>query len=220
VTFGEGNTQRTEIITFDVVDITYPYNAIFGRNSIIKFAAVINQAFLCMKIPMAGGVITILGNQEEARRCEDNAACAMKNVHAIEADNNDGEDEEAKPLSPGQHNKDGVMPAEHTKKVLLCEDVQDRTVTVGRGLEEAEESRLIQFLRNNQDVFAWSSSDLRGVSREVMEHELRVDPKVKPCKQRLRTMSEDCKKAAQSEVQKLLDAGVIREYSTQNGWLT
>ena len=44
-----------------------------------------------------------------------------------------------------------------------------------------------------------------------MEHELRVDPKVKPRKQRLRTMSEDRKKAAQSEVQKLLDAGVIHE---------
>ena len=44
-----------------------------------------------------------------------------------------------------------------------------------------------------------------------MEHELRVDPKVKPHKQHLRTMSEDCMKAAQSEVQKLLDAGVIRE---------
>ena len=44
-----------------------------------------------------------------------------------------------------------------------------------------------------------------------MEHELRVDPKVKPRKQRLRTMSEDRKKAAQRKVQKLLDAGVIRE---------
>ena len=76
VTFGEGNTQRTELISFDVVAIAYPYNAIFGRNSIIKFAAVINQTFLCMKIPTAGGVITILGNQEEARRCKDNAACA------------------------------------------------------------------------------------------------------------------------------------------------
>ena len=33
VTFGEGVTQRTEAITFDVVDINYPYNAIFDRNS-------------------------------------------------------------------------------------------------------------------------------------------------------------------------------------------
>ena len=44
-----------------------------------------------------------------------------------------------------------------------------------------------------------------------MEHKLRVDLKVKPRKQRLRTMSEDRKKAMQSEVQKLLDAGVICE---------
>jgi len=134
VTFGEGNTQRTELITFDVVDIAYPYNAIFGRNSIIKFAAVINQAFMCMKIPTTGVVITILGNQEEARRCEDNATCAMKNVHAIEAVNKDGEDEEAKPFSSERHNKeDGVMPAEYTKKFLLCKDVPDRPVTMGRG---------------------------------------------------------------------------------------
>ena len=38
-----------------------------------------------------------------------------------------------------------------------------------------------------------------------------MDPKVKPQKQCLRTMSEDHKKVAQSEVQKLLDVGVIRE---------
>ena len=64
VTFREGNTQRTELITFDVVDIAYPYNAIFGRNSIIKFAAIINQAYLCMKIPTAGAVIMILGTKK------------------------------------------------------------------------------------------------------------------------------------------------------------
>ena len=33
VTFGEAVTQRTKAITFDVVDINYPYNAIFDRNS-------------------------------------------------------------------------------------------------------------------------------------------------------------------------------------------
>jgi len=132
-----------ELITFDVVDIAYPYNAIFGRNSIIKFATVINQAYLYMKIPTTRGVITILGNQEEARRCEDNAASSMKNVHAIEAAINEDEEEEAKPSELVQTQREGVLPAEHTKKVPLCEDVLDRMVTIGRGLEEAEEVRLI-----------------------------------------------------------------------------
>ena len=50
----------------------------------------------------------------------------------------------------------------------------------------------------------------RGQSRGI-EHELRVNPKAKPVKQGQRTMSEERQKVAQAEVQKLLDAGVIRE---------
>jgi hypothetical protein len=84
-------------------------------------------------------------------------------------------------------------------------------VIVGKVLEEAEEARMIQFLRNNKDVFAWSLADLKGTSRDVMEHVLNVDPKSKPVGQRLRTMSEKREKAEQREVQKLLDIGVIRE---------
>ena len=45
----------------------------------------------------------------------------------------------------------------------------------------------------------------------VIEHTLKVNPKAKPVKQGQRTMSEERQKAAQAEVQKLLDAGVIRE---------
>jgi hypothetical protein len=44
-----------------------------------------------------------------------------------------------------------------------------------------------------------------------MEHVLNVGPKFKPVRQCLRTMFEERKKAAQAEVQKLLDVGVIRE---------
>lgn len=51
-----------------------------------------------------------------------------------------------------------------------------------------------------------------------MEHVLNVDPKAKHVRQRLRTMSEERKKAAQAEVQKLLDAGVICEVKFSD-WL-
>ena len=64
----------------------------------------------------------------------------MKNVHAIEPVDNDAEEEEAKPLNSERHEKEGVMPAEHTKKVLLCEDVPGRTVTISKGIEEGLET--------------------------------------------------------------------------------
>ena len=124
-----------------MVDITYPYNAIFGRNSIIKFAVVINQAYLCMKIPTAGGVITILGNQEETRRCKDNVVCAMRNVHAIEASNNDIEEEEAKPLSSERTEKEGVTPAEHTKKSFA---LRRCTILHGDNRQRPRRSRRVQ----------------------------------------------------------------------------
>ena len=89
VTFGKGAAQRTEAITFDVVDINYPYNAIFGCNTLVKFAAVIHQSYLCMKLPSAGGIITVFSNQEEARRCEDNASIGNKNVHSIQTQGKD-----------------------------------------------------------------------------------------------------------------------------------
>lgn len=52
-----------------------------------------------------------------------------------------------------------------------------------------------------------------------MQHVLNVDPKSKLVMQRLWTMSDEKKKVAQAEVQKLRDAGVIREVQFSD-WLT
>jgi len=143
VTFVKGNTLRTEAINFDVVDISYPYNAMFGCNTIIKFAAEIHQPHLCMKIPIAGGVTTVFGNQEEARRCEGNASYTTKNVHAIEVVEGEAGSITRSPKPKEAQKAEGVAPAEHNKKVLLCEDVPDRTVIIGKDLDKVEEARLI-----------------------------------------------------------------------------
>jgi hypothetical protein len=104
-----------------------------------------------------------------------------------------------------------MKAADVTKTVPLCEDVPSRTVMIGTEVSTEDEGRLLQFLRNNQDVFAWSKSDLTGVHRSVIEHALNTDPKVKPKLQRQRPMSGDRVKSVEAEVQKLLDARIIRE---------
>ena len=76
-------------------------------------------------------------------------AYATKNVHAIEATEAEEEDDPMSSKPDEACRLEGVTPAEHTKKVPLCEDVPDRTVIIGKGLEAAEEARLVQFLRNN-----------------------------------------------------------------------
>jgi hypothetical protein len=49
------------------------------------------------------------------------------------------------------------------------------------------------------------------VSRSIIEHKLQVNPSIKLRKQKLRKMYDEKVTAAKSEVQRLLDAGFIRE---------
>jgi hypothetical protein len=74
-----------------------------------------------------------------------------------------------------------------------------------------EQVELLQFLDKNSDVFAWSTSDLIKVSREVIEHKLHVNPNAKSKKQKLRKMLEEEIEATKAELQWLLDAWFIRE---------
>jgi hypothetical protein len=91
-------------------------------------------------------------------------------------------------------------------------------VCIGDEISPQEQVELLQFLDKNSDVFAWSTSDLIGVSREIIEHKLQVNPNAKPKKQELRKMSEEKIEAVKVEVQRLLDAGFIREV-TYPQWL-
>ena len=69
---------------------------------------------------------------------------------------------------------------------------------------------LITFLRDNSDVFTWEASGLPGVPREVIEHKLAVNKDAKPVKQVLRKQSKEKLEFIISEVDKLIEAGVIR----------
>ena len=62
VSFGGQENARTEYVTFDVVDLYYPYNAIFGRGFANKFNTTIHMGYLCMKMPALHGIITVHGS--------------------------------------------------------------------------------------------------------------------------------------------------------------
>jgi hypothetical protein len=67
------------------------------------------------------------------------------------------------------------------------------------------------FLDKNNNVFAWQTSDLTGVSRSIIEHMLQINPSAKPKKQKLHKMSDEKVVSAKSEVQRLLDVRFICE---------
>ena len=73
VTFGSQSNNRTEHITFDVVDMLYNYNAIFGRGVTNIFSVVLHPGYLYMKLPSTRGIIAVYGNQDLARIAEETA---------------------------------------------------------------------------------------------------------------------------------------------------
>jgi hypothetical protein len=78
---------------------------------------------------------------------------------------------------------------------------------------------LIKFFRQNNDIFTWMFADMLGVPRELIEHELHLDPKAKPVKQCLRHFTQDKKDVIKREIARLLDASSIKEVYHPN-WLT
>ena len=83
VTFRDQNNSKTEHITFDVVDMLYNYNAIFGRGVINVFSIVLHPGYLCMKLPSTKGVIAIYGDQDLAQIVEETTTPGQKNVHNL-----------------------------------------------------------------------------------------------------------------------------------------
>jgi hypothetical protein len=60
ISFDTPKNSHTEHIIFDVVDMSYPYNVIFGRELLNTFKTALHSAYLCLKIPTTFDIITIL----------------------------------------------------------------------------------------------------------------------------------------------------------------
>jgi hypothetical protein len=82
--FGTFQNARIEYLSFDAVEMYYPYNDILGRGFLNKFEGVIHQSYLCMKIPATLGVITIRGHQNDGCDLERGRTPGQRNVHALD----------------------------------------------------------------------------------------------------------------------------------------
>ena len=158
---------------FDVVDMLYTYNALFGRRLINTFLAVLHHWYLCMKMPGPNGVISVYGNQVEARRIECGMSPGQKPVHVVVSKEQPERAEVCLLVVPK------VKPMEGTKEVVLFPERPEQTKLIGRELSPERKAELLTFLWQNLDVFASSPKDLLGIDRSVAEHRLDVDPSIR-----------------------------------------
>ena len=78
---------------------------------------------------------------------------------------------------------------EALETVELANGEPTKTTRVGTNLSIEIRKKLIQFLKEKLDVFAWSHEDMLGISTEIIQHRLNVDLERKPIQQRPRVFT-------------------------------
>ncbi|RDX67679.1 hypothetical protein CR513_53410, partial [Mucuna pruriens] len=205
-TFGEGNHTRTISILYTIVDVEASYNIIMGRSTLNKLGVVVSTYHLCMKYPMRKEVGRVWADHRVARRCyEDSLRIGSQpanrpNLNVLDFDLD---------LDPR------LLPIEDLKEINIGPDPAHKT-KIGIALMQEDESRLISFLRENRDVFAWSPADMPRVDPEFICHQLSIYPSFRPVTQRRRQLWKEKRKVAREETKKLLVAS--RRYNTPPGW--
>lgn len=82
---------------------------------------------------------------------------------------------------------------------------------IGLALPTLEKEKMVSFLRANQDVFIWKHKDMPRIDRKIIQHRLNINSEYKPVQQKQRIFAPMHNKVVIEEVEKLLEAGFIRE---------
>ncbi|XP_070010075.1 uncharacterized protein [Nicotiana sylvestris] len=196
-----GTIQDTK---FHVIDGDMRYNALLGRPWIHSMRAVPSTLHQMMKFPTNDGVKIVYE--------EHHAAKEMFVMINEQVDDNE-EEEFLTPrafVAPKESNATKSI-VEELEQAILIEHLPERKVYLGMGLTPELKKKLIQFLINNIDCFAWSHLDMTGIPPEITTHQLSFDPRFKLVKQKRRPQSEVKHVFSKEEVSKLLKIGSIRD---------
>ena len=104
-----------------------------------------------------------------------------------------------------------MEPHEALKEVQLIEGNSEKVTRIGTKMSTEVEMKLITCLRDNHDVFAWSTYDLKGIDPRIAVHRLNMDPTVKHIRQKRKDFGPVEDAIIAGEVDKLMKAGHIEE---------
>ena len=93
-----------------------------------------------------------------------------------------------------------VEPIEVLEDILLQEDDPEKFTRIGASMKEKAKKDLVQFLKKNTDVFAWSHNVMPRIDPSVITHRLSVYPSSKPVRQKKRVFAPERDNVIREEV--------------------
>ena len=151
----------TRQLDFLVVDCPSSYNVIIGRPTLSKWKAATSTYCLKVKFLTDNSVGEVKGDQVLARECYQAILTAKENHTWM--------------IKEKEKTK-----MEALKTVALTKGETTKMTRIGTMLSPEMRTKLVQFLKENLDIFAWSHEDMLGISPEVIQLKLNVNSERKP----------------------------------------
>ncbi|GJY61114.1 reverse transcriptase domain-containing protein [Tanacetum coccineum] len=171
-----------------------PHNEIIGRLRIRKIRAVLSTAHGMLKFPVEGGTVTLRSSRIIPMEC-------------------------AMIFGPSTQQPVISQVVEERIKVAIHLEYPEQTIAIGSTLMEKRRKELRALLRQKLDVFAWKPADMTGVPRHIAEHRLNIREGCPSVRKKKRGQAPERNKAIQEEVEKFIDAGIMKEVHYHN-WLS
>ena len=162
-------------VEFLLVDCPSTYNVIIGCPTLNKLRAVTSTYHLLVRFPTEHGIGELKGDQAIARECYF-AFLIPETRHQIMV------------INEGQKL---VEPTEELEVVVLDDEKPNKTTNTGTKMDGRLRESIIEFLKSNLDIFAWTHDDMPGIDPSTICHKLNVDPSIRPIKQKRRVFAPD-----------------------------
>ncbi|KAK4388839.1 Transposon Ty3-G Gag-Pol polyprotein [Sesamum angolense] len=188
LSLGSYPKRSTKMVKFLVVKAPSAYNIILGRPSLNLFRAIASTFHMKLKFPTSDGVGEAVGDERMARECYANTLKRsreklgevpyQKGKRKMMDMGLEIKDAPEEPF--GKSGKERRVEAVEELKVINLSEDDEKITKIGTTMRPSTEEHLIQFLKKNKEVFAWTMTDLHGISPDVITHKLSVNPSAKP----------------------------------------
>ena len=165
--------QVTASVEFLVVNCSSAYNVIIGHPTLNKLRAVTSTYHLLDRFLTEHSIGELKGDQAAARECYF-ASSELEMKHQTMA------------INEGQKL---IEPTEKLEVIVLDDEKPDKTTNIGTKMDRRKRKVIIEFLKDNIDVFAWTHEDMPGIDPSVISHKLNVDSSMCPIKQKTRVFA-------------------------------